>query len=68
MGKHKIKPNYRRQVLRLGHPVKAKRMARQIQQSSDLWDLEHYLTRRLSIFAPRARVRETFAREETVRG
>src|SRR6266852_2207287 len=24
----------------------AKRMARQIQQSSDLWDLEHYLTQR----------------------
>jgi len=33
MGKHRIKPNYRRRVLRLKEPP-------------DLWDLEHYLTHR----------------------
>ncbi len=51
----------------------AKKMASQIQQSSDLWDLEHYLTERrkeieqvrLSLFATHARVRETFVRKAT---
>jgi hypothetical protein len=49
-------------------------MASQIQQSSDLWDLEHYLTQRrkeidpqvrLSLFATHAGVRETFVRKAT---
>ena len=51
----------------------AKKMASQIQQSSDLWDLEHYLTeRRKEIdrkydyrYATHAGVRETFVRKAT---
>jgi hypothetical protein len=52
----------------------AKRMANEIQQWSDLWDLEHYLTQRrkgdrpqvrLSVFATHARLWETPARKPT---
>jgi len=56
-----------------------KKMASQIQQSSDLWDLESYLTQRrkeidrkydyrYSLFTTHARVWETFARTPTQRG
>ena len=55
----------------------AKKMASQIKQSSDLWDLEHYLTQRRKeidrkydypVLATDACVRETFARKATRRG
>ena len=52
----------------------AKKMASQIKQSSDLWDLEHYLTQRRKeidrkydyrVFATHARVWETLVRKPT---
>jgi|SRR5579863_9350099 len=55
----------------------AKKMANKIQQSSDLWDLEHYLTQhrkeiesqiRLSRFATYRCAGETFVRKSTRRG
>jgi len=52
MGKQRIKPNYRRRLLRLpGRELQeviqeAKRMANGFQKSSDLWELDHYLTER----------------------